>query len=785
VDSLVLGLNDEDERVREACVEALGNMAERAPVDMLAKCRYDKSVLVRLAAIKALGKLGDRVPAHLLRPVLADPDDLVRATAIKIIDVETPTSTLIKELQSPEPPYLFAYHAAADVLAKLDEQTFSGILNDPGNKRLRALLISIRQSREEIPLEDLIKTLHGHDKRMCMMAAQEPAHRREWAPLEEFVTSTQQRRSFIRPLAVRLAGKLEQETSMEQLLIALSDEDPHIQLAALRALKEMEDPVPTGAVAVMACIGHKNRAIRRTALQVLARVAEHVPMDVTFLGALVLALTDEDWSVRNAAKLCLERVQERIPQEVMVALFTYKKAAIRRAALRIFGSVARVDHLILATKDRDPDTRFEAIQALGYHGEKVPRDFLLQTSRHKDPRVRHAAQKMLKRLAKHERLSQTDRESTIPLKINTLRSAYPEWKLVAALCKGEENALPDLVEAVVPLEYLAAWDPHILPTGDLKAAGTQTILVPTSDEHRFIDPHTKAQRDLSEKITAEGLQVLKQCAPVDGLLAVLDDENGEARRIAVQALEERMPEERLILALDDEDCQVRRAAIQVLRERMPNEELMAALNDEFDIVRKAALEVVRIRGADLPEALLWEALEHPNGLMRASAIRALGVRAPAEKLFPALGDSDEEVRLAAAEALRLAHPETWQRAISDVMAVLTSPGSSTILDSAAHCFIADLIGSLEQASPVLLETVSGLLTQSYWEVQVRAAQALGQLRRSIPESALRRLYTLRSDSASKTVRRAAEDALAEILSLQAGIEDEGYESVELSSSAGE
>ena len=784
-DYLVLSLDDEHQGVREACVEALGNMAEQAPVNRLTGCLYDKAALVRLAAVKALGKFRDRVPAQVLHPVLADPDDLVRATAIEILDVETPTHTLIKEIQHPEPPFFLAYAAAEEVLAKLDEQTFSGILRDLGNKGLRASLISLRESREEPSLEDLVRALYSNDRRRCVTAAQGLANRREWAPLEEFVTSTKYRPSFIRPLAVRLVGKFEDDASIEQLLRALSDGDLRVQFAALRALQDMEDPLPTGAVAAVACIGQKSKAIRRTALQVLARVAERVPMDVTFLEALVLAVTDEDWSVRSAAKLCLERVQERVSPELMAVLFTHKKAAIRRAALPIFGSAARVEHLIQATKDRDPETRLEAIRALSYHGEEVPRDLLLRVSRDKDSQVRHAAQMMLKRLTRHQRQSDTDDESTMPVKVDTRRSAYQEWKLVAALCTGWQDTFPDLIEAVVPPEYLATWDPRLLSTGALSAAGGQTILVPTSDEDGYLDPLTRAGRDLTEKITDEGLQVLKQCAPVGGLLAVLDDDSGELRRIAVQALEERTPEDRLILALDDEDCQVRRAAIQVLRERMPTQELMAALNDEYDIVREAALEVVRTQGAGLPEALLVEALEHPNGSMRASAIRALAVRTPAEKVFPALGDSDEEVRLAAAEALRLAHPQIWQRAISEVMAVVTSPGSSTILDSAAYCFTSDLIGSLEQASPVLLETVSQLLTQSYWEVQVRAAQALGQLRRSIPDSALRRLYTLRSDAASKTVRRAAEDALAEILSLQVGIEDEGYESVELSSSAGE
>jgi HEAT repeat protein len=515
---------------------------------------------------------------------------------------------------------------------------------------------------------------------------------------------------------------------------------------------------------------------------VLARVEEHIPIDASFLEALFFALTDEDWYAQHAARLCLERLKAQVPQGLMPRLFTHENAKIRRTALTVFGKAAQIEHLILAAQDGDTRVRLAAIQALRYHGDEIPRIVLLHALRDQVSQIRAAAGDMLEQLARYGRIRNPEPSMGV-LPIQTPRSKYPEWKLVAKLCKQWRNTTPDIVEAAVPLEYLETWDPHILPIGNLNRTGVQTILVPTSDEHGSVDPLTKALMDLSKKIASEGLQVLKQCVPADRLLATLDDENGEARRIAIQALEERVPEDRLILALDDEDCQVRRAAIKLLRQRMPTEELMAALNDEYGIVREAALQVVRTLEAGLPEALLVEALEHPNGSMRASAIRALGQRAPAEKLLPALGDSDEKVRLATAEVLRLAHPETWQLATSEVMTVLTSPGTSTILDSAAQCFLADLIGGLEQASLVLLETLSRLLTWPYWEVQVRAAQALGRLRRSIPESALRRLYRMRSDSASKTVRRAAEDALAEILSLEAGIEDEGYESVESPMSA--
>jgi HEAT repeat protein len=65
-----------------------------------------------------------------------------------------------------------------------------------------------------------------------------------------------------------------------------------------------------------------------------------------------------------------------------------------------------------------------------------------------------------------------------------------------------------------------------------------------------------------------------------------------------------------------------------------------------------------------------------------------------------------------------------------------------------------------------------LLDWPHWGVQCEAARALGKLRRNVPDRAIRRLLALRRAAASPAVRRAADDALSEILSLETGIEDD-------------
>ncbi len=89
-------------------------------------------------------------------------------------------------------------------------------------------------------------------------------------------------------------------------------------------------------------------------------------------------------------------------------------------------------------------------------------------------------------------------------------------------------------------------------------------------------------------------------------------------------------------------------------------------------------------------------------------------------------------------------------------------------------YFAETIGELGIPSTKLLEKLTELLASPSWQVRMKAIQALGQLRRNIPDAAIRRLLELRRDPDPKmrAVREAADDALAEILSLETGIEDE-------------
>ena len=96
-----------------------------------------------------------------------------------------------------------------------------------------------------------------------------------------------------------------------------------------------------------------------------------------------------------------------------------------------------------------------------------------------------------------------------------------------------------------------------------------------------------------------------------------------------------------------------------------------------------------------------------------------------------------------------------------------------VFASLVQLSVAETIGTMGLASTPLLEKLTELLDWPHWQVRRKAIQALGQLHRNIPDVAIVRLLQLRCDPDPKmrAVREAADDALAEILSLKTGIED--------------
>jgi HEAT repeat protein len=256
------------------------------------------------------------------------------------------------------------------------------------------------------------------------------------------------------------------------------------------------------------------------------------------------------------------------------------------------------------------------------------------------------------------------------------------------------------------------------------------------------------------------LGTMGTAAPLDDLIALLNDENPDIRATTLTTLRqpgllERVPVEIFLNATNDSDPGIRAATLTALRqpgllERVPVEIFLNATGDAELNVRNAALEVLKAKDRDLAIAC---------------CIAALG------KSMPPHNHLAETYRLPF-EILQEFHPTILPDIVQEVSTVLQGGKPGHFFSSLSMGFVAEIIGNMGRHVPELLERLGELLDWPYWEVRMKAAQALGKLRRNIPDATIRRLLELRHDPRSRAVREAADEALAEILSLETGVEDD-------------
>jgi HEAT repeat protein len=191
----------------------------------------------------------------------------------------------------------------------------------------------------------------------------------------------------------------------------------------------------------------------------------------------------------------------------------------------------------------------------------------------------------------------------------------------------------------------------------------------------------------------------------------------------------------------------------------------------------AAAPVPQAIQEQIPLEPLVSALHHrEEEKTRAGATTALGMiggRAPVKLLHTALGDTSERVREAAVKALRATYPEVLSTLHAEARAVLEqqqAPGK--ILGSPLQSFIARMIGEIGLASPPYLQRLQELLFWPHWQVQWQVIESFRKLHRPIPDAAIQQLLYLRQHSPARPVRQAADDALAELLTLETGIEED-------------
>ena len=737
-------VNDVDWFVRSTAIEVLKKQTEHLPIQPLLAALTNEDNTVRRVIIQILGEQSKRVPIEALQEALNDKDESVRvfaseALAKRSLIMGAPHSRGVDvhqvSTQAPKEPHLMSLLAD---LHNVDESILQAALEGLEEYILSSLLAvldsedeGIRQTALETlvkdPLTLLLEDLHDKDEDIRQLALETLEKRLfkslklvltedveaqllaalhalgmqgEHVPLESLVASLYDKHEVLRETTVALLKK----HPPKSLLATLYKEDENLR----RVLKER--PVKS----LLAILSDEDENVRQAAVEVLKTQS---------IQSLSAALHDEDENVRQAAVQIIGIQDERILLEFLFQTLQVEEREVYQLAVKVLSEQSTripLNLLLEGLKQRYWVIRQAAVEVLGTQGEQTATDLLLAALYDENKNVRHAAINALK-----------------------VRGEHVAHELLQAATEKLE-----VHESVTSLSDDKSISEGLLNT--IEALKIQEGQAPIKSLVTFL-------KNRDENVRQAAIDALKACrerVPLRPLLDILRENYKPAHQAVVEVLKslgERVSLKPFIDALQSRDEYARLIALRVLEgqaERVPLDALLAALNDKNAAVRQAALRVIKARGEDVPLDSLLHTLYDENRNVRLTAleiVRKYREHVAIQQLVAILGDEDKDVRRLALQILQQKDPDSLLIVVPEAIKILRERIPDTILGSITQSFIADLIGNMKYSDPMLVETLAQLLDWPYWQVRMKAASALGEVRRNIPDTAIRRLLALRSD----------------------------------------
>jgi HEAT repeat protein len=533
--------------------------------------------------------------------------------------------------------------------------------------------------------------------------------------------------------------RLGEQTPIEQLLPLLGEDHNRLQPGVVEALVGIAEYIPLETV--LPLLEDNNELVRHAAIRILGAMGERVP-----LAVFVALLSDPEQTLetRCAVLSALGEVGTPAAVDLLLEAMESDEAEIK-------------SYTLWALKGNDMKTRKGGLRAFKEQGKEIPLEPLLRLLNDPDDHVVRSAIAVLGELG-------------------SLGVAVPVEQLVSLLDHEDEFIAGEAAETLCKFGERAPIDALL------------TNMYDTDDEQ-------------VRSSIFYALSSLEARIPLEDMLTVLSDSAKTMDRWYIESalgnLAESMPEQILQRLHDDPHPSMRRAVLQAIQTTRACEWqplVLATLQDadgqyaayahnlhsSNNTVRSAVVQTLGALNACVPiEPLLQflytnkeEYSSDDERIVVLEALRQFGSRVPLTALWPLLGSNNTEICRLAFQHLQETHPAVLKELVPVLKAIVRGEPVRGAFAARMHYRIAETVALMGRATPAVLEMVIDLLDHPFWEVRVRAAKTVGTLRRNIPDSAIRRLLELRKDPESPDVQAAADQALAEILTLEQGMEDE-------------
>lgn len=811
--------------IRTDCIKALGLLGDRVSLEPLLELLHHSDEHIRSCALSVLTQRHVVPPADILLPML---DNWVTGEAameaIAAMGADAPISSLLEMVRSSlyfairALRLLYAHVPTEPILELLQDQQ---ILHSSGGTYWELIQL-LQLQGVELSLEQLVPVLKSHasveDTNAIIASLSRTGAQ---APIESLLRliyeETRRGNPFLPPPAwiQQLFYVLYEWVSPGSLTNALGN-IPADQWQAVSLLGLVHDEEIVRLITDVAQDPTRDGTTRSQAMVILSNLGVNLPLEYLIQAARwyifegiesyladtverlgkqtpieqLLPLLGEDHNrLQPGVVDALVRIAEYIPLETILPLLEDNNELVRHAAIRILAAMrdrAPLDMLAALLHDHKQtlQTRCTVLSALGGLGTPAAVDLLLEALEDDEVEIRQNA---LWALRDDDMQTQTRRGGLRAFK--EYGKEIPLAPLLRLLNDADENVVRSSLGVLgelgtlgvaIPLEPLIL----LLDHEDEFIAGEAAEVLCKLGERAPIDAvlahmYNKDDGQFRE-YTFQALYYLEARAPLEAMLAALSDISKLMDewwvKFTLEQLAKTMPEQILERLHDDPRPLMRRIVLKAIQTLKACEWLplvLETLHDErYAGERSVAIATLGVLNACAPIEPLLPFLYTNEDEEALEALRQFGPRVPLGILWPLLGSHNGQVCRLAFEHLQEYYPAEAEKLVPTLKAILRGEPVQGAFAARMHYRIAEVVALMERATPAVLEMVIELLDHPFWEVRFRAAKTLGTLRRNIPDSAIRRLLELRKDPESPVVRAAADEALAEILSLEQGIEDD-------------
>ena len=482
-EALKLAVEDNDSNIRFWSALCLGHLRDRSHSKILLEKLQDRDIGVRIAALRALREIGDPNVAAKLFEALSQPSEQIRDLIYEIL----------KDFGTHSIPYL---------MDSLSSEYWMG-------RSLAAQALTDMGSEAVFPL---VSALESQDK-----------ERRYWA--------------------IRILGKMHEQTAYTEIKKFLSDPDSEIRMAALESMGYYLNP--DAVPAMIERFLDPAWVVRKHACRAIIKFGTKA------IPNLLKALNSGEEDVRYWALRAIGEIKPRGIYPHLIRLFKDRSWTIRKTTSDVlggYGEDALMELTALATDSSDSEARYWVLRSLGRIRAGMSLPLLFRALEDPSESIRDAAQKALANygseiiddlfaLLKSEKRMLLE---SVCATFSRIGATLMVPKLCRNLGKFDEHVNYWIRRALLSFGNEAR--PHIVQSLQSKSEEIrrQAILcigqIGHHSDSEAIQPHLKDEYWPARIAAAETLGTLGDASAVNALIEALEDEDEDLAMAAIISL---------------------------------------------------------------------------------------------------------------------------------------------------------------------------------------------------------------------------------------------------------